>query len=196
VASQATPARSSLAPSSSRVKNVVKRDGRVLHELDRAGLKAGDYVRGLLDWDRRYRIMRMHTAAHLLSAIFYKEGGAMITGNQLDLDKSRIDFSLEAFERDRMLAFVAKANQYVRGDLPVKIYFLPRDEAMKIPEVIKLANVLPPSIDQLRIVEIEGIDMQADGGNHIKRLGEIGEIEALKFENKGKSNRRVYYTLK
>jgi len=112
------------------------------------------------------------------------------------VERSRIDFSLEAFDRERILEYARKANQLIREDIPVKIYSLPRDEALKIPEVVKLAGALPPNVDALRIVEIVGVDVQADGGNHVRSLKEIGEIQVLKLENKGKSNRRLYYSLK
>jgi misacylated tRNA(Ala) deacylase len=170
--------------------------GDVSHEVDKEGLKEGDTVHGVIDWDNRYRLMRMHTAAHILCEIFHKETGALITGNQLNLEKSRIDFNLENFDREKMNEYVAKANEIVQKDLPIKIYTLPRDEAMKIPSITKLANVLPPAVQELRIVEIEGFDTQADGGTHVKSTKEVGEIEVVGAENKGKNNRRVYFTLK
>jgi len=179
--------------------NVVfaKKTGKdVSHEVDKEGLKEGDKIHGIIDWDKRHVLMRMHTAAHILSEIFNKETGALITGNQLNIDKSRIDFSLENFDREKIKEYVSKANDIVQKDLPIKIYTLPREEALKIPTVTKLANVLPPAVKELRIVEIEGFDIQADGGTHVKSTKEVGEIEVLSAENKGKNNRRVYFTLK
>ncbi|MBW2985980.1 alanyl-tRNA editing protein [Candidatus Woesearchaeota archaeon] len=168
----------------------------VSHEVDKEGLKEGDAVHCVLDWDKRHMLMRMHTAAHILSEIFHKETGALITGNQLKVDKSRIDFSLENFDREKINEYVVKANEIVNQDLPIKIYALPREEAMKIPSVTKLANVLPPAVKELRIVEIVGFDVQADGGTHVNSTKEVGEIEVVSAENKGKNNRRVYFTLK
>jgi len=179
--------------------NVVfaKKTGKdVSHEVDKEGLKEGDKIHGIIDWDKRHVLMRMHTAAHILSEIFNKETGALITGNQLNIDKSRIDFSLENFDREKIKEYVSKANDIVQKDLPIKIYTLPREEALKIPTVTKLANVLPPAVKELRMVEIEGFDIQADGGTHVKSTKEVGEIEVLSAENKGKNNRRVYFTLK
>ncbi|WP_455286209.1 alanyl-tRNA editing protein [[Eubacterium] cellulosolvens] len=158
-------------------------------------LAAGSKVHGAIDWDRRHRIMRMHTSAHLLSAIFHKETGALITGNQIEPEKSRIDFSLEDFDREKMLVYCSQANEAIAKNPPVKTYFMKREEALQIPGITKLASVMPPDVKELRIVEIEGYDLQADGGVHIKNLGEIEKIEALKFENKGKSNRRLYFTI-
>lgn len=173
-----------------------KKGPDVSHEVDKEGLKEGDTVHGIIDWDRRHKLMRMHTAAHILSEIFHKETGALITGNQLNLEKSRIDFNLEHFDREKIGEYVAKANEIVQKNLPIKIYTLPREEALKIPSVTKLANVLPPAVQELRIVEIEGFDKQADGGTHVKSTKEVGEIEVVNAENKGKNNRRVYFTLK
>lgn len=173
-----------------------KKGPDVSHEVDKEGLQVGDKVHGVLDWDKRYVLMRMHTAAHILSEIFHKETGALITGNQLNTDKSRIDFSLENFDREKINEYVVKANEIVQKDLPIKIYTLPREEAMKLPSVTKLANVLPPAVKELRIVEIVGFDAQADGGTHVKSTKEVGEIEVVGAENKGKNNRRVYFKLK
>ncbi len=174
---------------------VGKFSGQISHEVSKEGLREGDVVRGIIDWKRRYKLMRMHTAAHVISEVFHRETGALITGNQLGLDRSRIDFSLEKFDREKMGELFEKANEIVRKDLKVKTYFLPREEAMKIENITKLANVLPPEVKELRIVEIEGFDLQADGGTHVTSTKEIGEIKFLKAENKGKNNRRVYYTL-
>ena len=173
-----------------------KKGPDVSHEVDKEGLQIGDAVHGIIDWDKRYVLMRMHTAAHILSEVFHKETGALITGNQLNIDKSRIDFSLENFDREKINEYVAKANEIINKDLPIKIYTLPREEAMKLPSVTKLANVLPPAVKELRIVEIEGFDVQADGGTHVKSTKEVGEIEVVSAENKGKNNRRVYFKLK
>ena len=155
----------------------------------------GNPVHGVLDWDRRHRIMRMHTSAHLLSGIFHKQTGALITGNQIEPDKSRIDFSLDDFDREKMLVYCGQANEAIAKNPPVKTYFMKREEALKIPGITKLASVMPPDVKELRIVEIEEYDLQADGGVHVKNLGEVGKIEPLKFENKGKSNRRMYFTI-
>jgi misacylated tRNA(Ala) deacylase len=168
----------------------------IAHVLQTAGsLVVGNPVHGVLDWNRRHRIMRMHTSAHLLSAIFHKETGALITGNQIEPDKSRIDFSLDDFDREKMLVYCSQANEAIAKDPPVKTYFMKREEALKIPGITKLASVMPPDVKDLRIVEIEGYDLQADGGVHVKNLGEVRKIEPLKFENKGKSNRRMYFTI-
>jgi len=174
---------------------VGKFSGKISHEVSKEGLKEGDAIKGIIDWERRYILMRMHTAAHIISEVFHKDSGALITGNQLGLDKSRIDFSLENFDREKMNEYFKKANEIVSKDLEVKTYSLPREKAMEIKNVTKLANALPPNIKELRIVEIGDFDMQADGGTHVKSTKEIGRIEFLKAENRGKDNRRVYFKL-
>lgn len=180
-----------------RVVDTVKGDAdSVVHILESTPTwSVGSQVHGSIDWDRRYRIMRMHTSAHLLSSIFNKETGALITGNQIEPDKSRIDFSLEDFDREKMLFHCKQANDAIASNPAVKTYFLKREEALRIPGIIKLAVAAPPDVKELRIVEIEGYDIQADGGVHVRSLGEIAKIEPLKFENKGKSNRRLYFTI-
>ena len=180
-----------------KVLDTVKgNDDSIVHVLESPpSFAVGAEVQGKLDWDRRYRIMRMHTSAHLLSTIFHKQTGALITGNQIQSDKSRLDFSLEDFDRERMLTYCSQANEAISKNPPVKTYFMKREEALKIPGITKLATAAPPDVQELRIVEIEGYDIQADGGVHVKSLGEIVRIDALKFENKGKSNRRMYFTV-
>ncbi len=173
-----------------------KFEGLVSLELDREGLAPRQKVHCILDWDRRYKLMRLHTAVHVLAAVIHKRSGALITGNYLDIEKSRMDFSLEKFDRDEFIEYIEEANRILEEGHPVKIYFLPKEEAMKIPGIVKLASKMPPEVKELRIVEIEGVDIQADGGPHVANTKECGRIQVLKFENKGKNNRRVYFDLK
>jgi misacylated tRNA(Ala) deacylase len=177
-----------------KVVETSKDGDKILHAVEStSGLAVGQTVTGRIDWDRRHRLMRMHTAGHLLSALFYSGAKCLITGNQIDVDRSRMDFSLETFDRSQIEGFVNEANKLIANDAPVKSYFLDRSEALKIPDMVKLAEAAPPLEAQLRIVEISGIDRQADGGLHVAQLKEIGRIELLKLENKGKTNRRLYY---
>jgi misacylated tRNA(Ala) deacylase len=169
----------------------------ITHVLEEsAELKPGDAVSGALDWDRRYRLMRLHTAAHLIATIMYRDYSALITGGQVDVDQAKLDFNLPKTDREIFEAAVKKANEEARKGVELKIYFLAREEALKIPGVIKLAEKMPPEEKELRIVEIPGIDLQADGGPHVKNTNEIGEIQLLKIENKGKNQRRVYFDVK
>jgi misacylated tRNA(Ala) deacylase len=177
------------------VVHVSKSHGAISHEVDKEGLKEGDKVHGRIDWDRRYRLMRYHTAAHLLSEVIYKETGARITGNQLDLDKGRIDFDLKHFDREKLKSYADLTNETIHKKIPVSMYFQDREEAFKDPELFSLKNALPPEVKDLRIVNIEGFDKKACGGTHVRNIGEIGRIEIIGAENKGKNNRRVYFRL-
>jgi len=176
------------------VVHVGKFSGEISHEVDRPGLIEGDKVHCVLHWERRYKLMRSHTAAHVFASLLCTGTGALVTGNQLE-EKIRFDFSLEDFNREILEEYSDRANELFRRDIPVKWYELPRQEALTIPGVVKMAEAFPPDIPYLRIVEIVGVDRQADGGTHVKNLREVGQIRLLKAENKGKNNRRVYFTL-
>ena len=165
---------------------------KISHEVGREGLVAGDEVTGTIDWDRRYHFMKSHTACHLLSAVIFRETGAMITGNQIGEDRSRVDFSLEEFDRSKLAEYVDEVNEIIKEDRAVKTSVLPREEAMEIPDLVRLAKEVPDR-EEIRVVEVEGIDLQACGGTHVRRTGEIKGIKMLKAENKGKFNRRVYF---
>ena len=178
-----------------KVIYVGKFSGEISHEVDHKGLHVGDEVKCVLNWKRRYRLMRSHTAAHVLASLLNKGTGALITGNQLEEDHVRFDFSLEKFDRELLEEYLEKSNELFGTDVPVKWYELPKEEAMKIPGVVKMAGAFPPNLPSLRIVEIEGVDKQADGGTHVKNLREIGKVELIKTENKGKNNRRIYFRL-
>ncbi|MBU0461573.1 MAG: alanyl-tRNA editing protein [Nanoarchaeota archaeon] len=167
----------------------------ISHEVDNECLKKGDKVHGTIDWERRYRLMRYHTAAHLLADVIEREANALITGNQLGLDKSRIDFNLENFDREKLKEYEVQVNKIIERALPVEISELPRDEAMKIPSIFKLKNVLPPTIDIIRIVDVKEINKQACGGTHVRNTKEVGHLEIISAENKGKENRRLYFKL-
>jgi len=182
----------------SEVFNVVyvgKFSGEISHEVDRVGLQPGDNVYCVLNWERRYKLMRSHTAAHVLTALLNKGTGALITGNQLEEDYVRFDFSLEKFDKALLETYLNKANELFATDVAVNWYELPREEVLKIPGIVKMAEAFPPDLPALRIVEIVGVDRQADGGTHVRNLREIGRVELLKTENKGKNNRRIYFKL-
>jgi len=174
---------------------VGKYSGEISHEVDTTGLQAGDNVYCVLNWERRYKLMQSHTAAHVFASLLNKGTGALTTGNQLEEDHVRFDFSLEKFDKALLEAYLAKANKLFGTDIPVRWYELPREEAMKIPGVVKMAVAFPPNIPVLRIVEIVGLDKQADGGTHVRNLKEVGKVTLIKTQNKGKNNRRIYFKL-
>jgi len=179
-----------------KVLEAVKEGELIIHVLETPpAFGPSASVHGVLDWDRRFRIMRMHTSAHLLSAVVNRETGALITGNQISPDQSRVDFSLDDFDKGRISSYVDKVNEAIARGLEVKTYFMKREEALANPGFVKLANAMPPADDMLRIVEIGDVDTQADGGVHVKNTLEIGKVVGVKTENKGKSNRRLYFTV-
>lgn len=162
-------------------------------EAESTGLNQGDAVKGVIDWDRRYCLMRLHTAAHLIATVMYRDYSVLITGGQVDADQAKLDFNLPRTDREVFEDAVRKANEEAAKRVELKIYFLSREEALKVPGVVKLAERMPPEERELRIVEIPGIDLQADGGPHVRNTGEIGEIQLLRIENKGKNQRRLYF---
>jgi misacylated tRNA(Ala) deacylase len=126
----------------------------------------------------------------------YRDYSALITGGQVDCEQTKLDFNLPKTDREIFEDAVAKANNEVGKETALKIYFLERTQALKVPGIVKLAERMPPQVKELRIVEIPDIDVQADGGPHVNNIREIGEIKLLKIENKGKTQRRVYFTVK
>ncbi len=180
----------------SAVVEVVKQDEEVIHIVrDPTLFQKGATVHGVLDWDRRYKMMKMHTTAHILSAVVNRATGALITGNQISPDESRVDFSLEDFNKEKLSDYVGLANEAIGRGLPVTTYFMNREKALSTPGLVKLANAMPPSVTELRIVQIGDVDTQADGGVHVANTKEIGQVQVQRTENKGRSNRRLYFTL-
>lgn len=172
-------------------------EDNVWHILDgKPEFDVGKTVMGIIDWERRYRLMKLHTASHILSSIMFNKYGALITGGHIDVYHAKDDFSLESSERSIFEEVVEETNKVIKNCLDVKIYFLEREKALNIPGIIKLAQRTPPNIKFLRIVEIPGIDIQADGGPHVKNTREIGGIALEKVENKGRGRKRIYYKLK
>ena len=170
-------------------------DEDVVHRLDRGGLAVGNPVTGRLDWSRRYLLMRYHTATHVLTGVMFKDYQVRVTGNQLTQDKARVDFAFEQFDREVLEEGFRRANALIAQDLPVRISFVPAAEARARPELFKLETTFRHDLPELRLVDIEGFDVQADGGCHVASLREIGRLRLTKCENKGKANRRVYFEL-
>lgn len=178
-----------------KVLNVRRDSGKVWHELDREGLRAGDAVRGIIDWERRYKLMRMHTAAHILTiAVQSFFPGALVTGGQIDLQESRDDYALPELSQDMVKKIEDKANEIVKAAIPVEIGELPREQAFKIPQLFKLRDVLPPNIPMIRYTKI-GTDYNACGGTHVANTREVGRIRITKAMSKGKDNKRIYFTV-
>ncbi len=184
-----------------KVVFVGKFSGQISHEVEvpeGEELKPGDKVKCTLDWERRHTMMRYHTADHIFTRVIINHTGAKITGNQISPEKSRIDFDLETFDREAFEQYAREANELIAKNIPVKKYFMSYEEAMKNQDLFQLKDKLPPNIKELRIVQVgesPAFDTSACGGCHVDSTGEIGRIKIIKMENKGKSNRRVYFVL-
>ena len=178
-----------------RVVETTEPNDGILHRIEGALPGAGDRVEGRLDWERRYTLMRYHTATHVLAGVMYTDFQVKVTGNRLTPEKGRVDFSFPEFDRSLLEEGFRRANQVIARDLPVEISFIPPAEAKVRPELFKLETAFRHDLEEVRLVDIKGHDVQADGGCHVSKLGEIGRIAFTKAENKGKSNRRVYFTV-
>jgi len=166
----------------------------VIHEVQ-GDIPVNVTVVGKIDWEKRYRIMRLHTAAHVIVGVAYSNFGVLITGGDITFEKGHLDFNFERMDRELFKQIVVEADKLAKEGHNVKIYYMKREEVLKTPGLVKLAEKLPPKIDVLRIVEIEGIDVQADGGPHVANTKEIGTIRFLKAKNVGKGRKRIYYTV-
>ena len=177
------------------VAGMSKEDGVVWHELaeDAGDLPSvGATVTGEIDWPFRYHMMRTHTALHLLCGLIFRDYGAQVTGGQMYSDRARMDFALPTMTQDFLHDIERSVNEAVAADHPIKVYELTRAKALKIPDLIRTKiNLLPPEITRIRIVEIVGVDLQADGGTHVHSTREVGGVKVLRTENKGKQNKRM-----
>ncbi|MGH2615006.1 MAG: alanyl-tRNA editing protein [Thermomicrobiales bacterium] len=173
-----------------------KNGGIVWHELgDEDALPiAGDLVRGELDWERRHRLMRMHTALHVLCGVVFRDYGALVTGGNMGPDRARMDFAMDSaeFTPARVAEIERRANEELRAGRDVAVRILPRGEAFQIPDLIRTKiNLLPEGITEVRTVEIVGLDLQADGGTHVGNTREVGTLRVVGTRSKGKANKRL-----
>jgi misacylated tRNA(Ala) deacylase len=174
------------------VINVERRGDLVFHTVDGPLPPLGYRAHGEIDWDHRYRMMRTHTALHVLCGVIYHQYGATVTGCQMYPDRARMDFTLADLTPERVRNIERLSNEAIRAGYPVRARSLPRREADLIPELVRTKiNLIPPHIDPIRIVEIVGLDLQADGGTHVNNTLEVGGITITKTENKGRENRRL-----
>ena len=175
-----------------QVTKVRKAGAEVWHELDRDPPPVGTPVHGTLDWDRRYRLMRTHTALHILCGVIFRDYGASVTGGNMEPLKGRLDFEFETMHQELVREIEAKINTEVAAARALRVAILPRDEAFQIPDLIRTKiNLLPPGIAEVRTVEIVGLDLQADGGTHVANTSEVGRIRILDYKSKGKINKRI-----
>jgi misacylated tRNA(Ala) deacylase len=178
-----------------RVTDTLKRDGRLVHQVDDQSsgrLTAGDVVEAAIDWDRRHLLMRTHTALHSLTAVVLREYGAKVTGGNMEPGGARMDFELDPIPERWGTKVEEQLNAALAEDHPVRILFLPRAEALQDPDLIRTkVNLIPESVDPIRVVDIVGLDRQADGGTHVQSTAEVGRVRVVKTESKGKAFKRM-----
>ncbi len=175
------------------VTKVGKADGQIVHTVEGdSPPEPGATVHGVIDWDHRYKLMRTHTALHVLCGTVFREYGAQVTGGNMGTDKARMDFELEDLDPGRVARIEELANQAIAAGLLVSWRSLPREEAFQIPDLIRTKiNLLPEGIKEVRVVEIEGLDLQADGGTHVRNTSEVGGIKVIGTRSKGRINKRL-----
>jgi misacylated tRNA(Ala) deacylase len=179
-----------------QVTSVKKEGSAIWHVLKTDLPDSGEAVKGIIDWDRRYKLMRTHTAFHILCGVIWRDYGAQVTGGNMEPLKGRMDFEFERLNSELTKEIELKVNTEVKEKRPVSVKILPREEAFKIPDLIRTKiNLLPENIQEVRIVEIEGLDIQADGGTHVAQTGEVGQIKITDYKSKGKINKRIYMEL-
>jgi misacylated tRNA(Ala) deacylase len=175
-----------------RVADTVKRGGMLVHVVDDKAPGAGTAVVADIDWDRRHTLMRTHTALHALSAIVFRDYGAKVTGGNMEPGAARMDFELESITPEFGREVEEKLNAELSADRPVRVTFLAREVALADPDLIRTkVNLIPEAVDPIRVIEIEGLDKQADGGTHVRSTGEVGAVRVAKTENKGKAFKRM-----
>lgn len=175
----------------------LKKDGaNVLHYVTGDSPPVGTAVHGVLDWDRRYALMRTHTALHVLCGMIYRDYGALVTGGNMEPGQARMDFEFERMQQELVREIEDRLNAEIAIPRPVTSRLLPREEAFQIPDLIRTKiNLLPPGITEVRVVEIAGLDLQADGGTHVAHTTEIGPVKIVGYESKGKINKRLRIAL-
>jgi misacylated tRNA(Ala) deacylase len=180
------------------VKRLRKVKGQLIHQIDGnfSLLRAGISIHGQINWDHRYKVMRTHTAMHILCGVIFRDYGASVTGGNMEPLKGRMDFEFETMKRELVDEINMSINKEVQNARPITTRILPREEAFLIPDLIRTKiNLLPAGIQEVRVVEIEGLDLQADGGTHVANTSEVGQIEVVDYKSKGKINKRIYVEL-
>jgi misacylated tRNA(Ala) deacylase len=179
------------------VVDTVRRDGTLVHLVeDDDRPDPGTQVEAMIDWERRYRLMRTHTALHALSGVVFRDFGAKVTGGNMEPGEARMAFELDAISAEFGREVEERLNDELAKGYPTDIVYLPRGEALSDPDLIRTkVNLIPEWIEQIRVVDIVGLDRQADGGTHVRTTLEVGRITVVKTESKGKANKRMRIAL-
>ncbi|MFO7322286.1 MAG: alanyl-tRNA editing protein [Chloroflexota bacterium] len=180
-----------------RVYPVIKVERGNLHVIGGDDLpQVGEEVEGVLDWSRRYSLMRTHTAMHILCGVVWRDYGASVTGGNMEPLKGRMDFEFERLQKELVSEIEERINAEVDAAREVRVQILPRETAFQIPDLIRTKiNLLPEGIQEVRTVEIVGLDLQADGGTHVANTREVGRIRITDYKSKGGINKRIYVEL-
>ena len=176
------------------VDKVKKQGDEVLHFLGGdVPLPATGAAHGTLDWTRRYKLMRTHTALHVLCGTVFRDYGALVTGGEMEPLKGRLDFEFETMRGELVREIEKAINKEAQMGHEIRVNILPREEAFQIPDLIRTKiNLLPAGITHVRTVEIVGLDLQADGGTHVRNTSEVGQIRVADYKSKGAINKRIY----
>lgn len=178
------------------VAKVKTQEADIWHAIDLEGLQEGEEVVGRVDWEHRYRLMRTHTAMHILCGVIWRDYGASVTGGNMTPGRGRMDFEFERMQKELVVEIERKINVEVEAARPVISDVLPREEAFQIPDLIRTKiNLLPVGIQEVRVVEIDGLDLQADGGTHVANTSEVGRIRIADYKSKGRINKRLVVEL-
>ncbi len=179
-----------------QVTSVRRREGKIWHQLEGDPPAVGDGLSGMLDWERRYQIMRTHTAMHVLCGVIWRDYGVSVTGGNMEPLRGRMDFEFEHMRKELVQEIEASINAEVENARPVQTRTLDREEAFEIPDLIRTKiNLLPEGITRVRVVEIVGLDLQADGGTHVANTSEVGPLRIVDYKSKGAINKRLVVAL-
>jgi misacylated tRNA(Ala) deacylase len=179
-----------------KIVKVKKFGDEVYHFTDGDLPKSGNLVQGNIDWERRYKLMRTHSAMHVVCGVMWNDHNSMVTGGNMDILSARMDFELENLDNDMLPEIEKRVNEEIAKEHNIVAKILPRQEAFQIPDLIRTKiNLLPEGINTIRTIDIVGLDLQADGGTHVSNTKEIGRVHIVKFKNKGKINKRLYVSI-
>ncbi len=179
-----------------QVTGIKRVDGKLVHQISGDLPAEGSVVTGLIDWDRRYLLMRTHTALHILCGVVWRDYGAQVTGGYMKPGEARMDFEFQNLTAEFAEEVEVKINAEVAAERDIIINNLEREEADKVPDLIRTKiNLLPPDIQEIRTIDIQGLDLQADGGTHVANTREVGLIRVIGHESKGRINKRIRIAL-
>lgn len=178
------------------VTSVRKEGDTVWHTVEGGTFAPGDQVHGSIDWQRRHELMRTHTALHILCGVIWNEWGTAVTGGNMEPLSARMDFEFGPLPEGFAGRVEAAVNAEIAADRPIEIAFLPRDTAVEDEDLIRTkVNLIPESVREIRVVDIVGLDKQADGGTHVRSTADVGAVRVVKTESKGKAFKRIRIAL-